>query len=100
MIDLVTLVEAELNHEKVRLQKRSSFSSAPSSNFYQKKSHAPRQILNLGKHMKSMHFSDDIVFLLTLVIFLFFLTRIKAFIFQFPPPKKKIAHSRHFSIFV
>ncbi len=37
-----------------------------------KKSHAPRQILSLGKHMKCMHFSDDMVFSLAIIIFLFF----------------------------
>ncbi len=67
----------------------------------QKKRHAPRQILSLGKHVKCMHFSD-MVFSLALVIFHFFLMRIKTFIFQFPPKKeekKKIACPRYFSIF-
>ncbi len=35
------------------------------------KSHAPPQILSLGKYMKCMHFSDDMVFSLALVIFQF-----------------------------
>ncbi len=33
---------------------------------------APRQILSLGKHVKCMNFSDDMVFSLALVIFSFF----------------------------
>ncbi len=40
--------------------------------FTTKKSHSPRQILSLGKHVKCMHFSDDIVFSLALIIFLLF----------------------------
>ncbi len=37
-----------------------------------RKSHTPRQILSFGKHVKCMHFSDDMGFLLTLVILPFF----------------------------
>ncbi len=75
-------------------KKESWFSSAPSFNFYQKreeKSHAPRQILSLGKHVKCMHFSSDMVFfnfqkrkeyLSPFSFFNFFLMRTKTFIFR------------------
>ncbi len=60
-------------------KKKSRGSHQLLSNFYnKKKSQAPCQILSLGKHLKCMHFSDDMVFfnlktnLLTLIIFLFF----------------------------
>ncbi len=58
---------------KLRPQKKSWFSSTPSSNFYnkKKKSHALRQILSLGKHVKCIHFSD-MLFSLVLIIFQFF----------------------------
>ncbi len=62
-----------------------------------KKSHAPRPILNLGKHVKYIHFSDDMVFSLTLIIFNFFLMWTKIFIFQF---KKKSLHSSFFFFFL
>ncbi len=67
------------------------FSSAPSSNFYnnKKKSHAPRQILSLGKHMKCMHFSDDMVFSFSLVIFQFISDENQDIYFLIPQKRKK-----------
>ncbi len=73
-------------------KKKSWFSSNPSSNFVPslKKSHAPRQILILGKHVKCKHFSDDMVFSLALVIFQKkILIRTKTFISQFQKKKRK-----------
>ncbi len=57
-----------LYHALLGLKNKSWFSSAP---FYEKKSHAPHQILSLGKHVKCFHFSDDMVFSLALINFQF-----------------------------
>ncbi len=78
-------------------EKKSWFSSAPSSNFYKKRktSQAPRQILSLGKHVKCMHFSDMVFFnfqknkkSLAIVIFLFFFWEPRHLFYNFPPKKE------------
>ncbi len=60
--------------------KKTCFSSAPSSNFYTHKKRA--KYSSLWKHVKCMHFSDDMIF----------------FNFQ-KEKKKKIARPHHFPIF-
>ncbi len=89
-------------HGKLRPQKSLGSHTLPHLIFTTtKKSHAPHQMLSLGKHVKHMHFSNDMVFSLALIFFPFFLMRTKKLIFQFQKKqiKKKITRPHHFSIF-
>ncbi len=62
-------------YPQVRQRKKSWFLSAPSSNFYnyiKKRAMLLIKYLSLAKQVKCMHFSGDMEFSLTLVIFQFF----------------------------